>query len=650
MDRVVNDWLVGEAWNCKPTEKNDPGNHTQAVLASPDAYTKGRRPCTRNTLNTASNETSRAINPKHSNTDKAPRLVEEDPIKYQWPGGLPPRQPHGYSDDKAFHMLFRVIINLTLVGALLYATISLAAYPNVATDYDSCLSTASWFESRFFINVVVRNDLSFTQAKLIDLAWDTIVGQGLRVIHAWWLYQVATHVVTYCLETSGLPYDFLLSLLFQSTSVSSLMAALRMTFGQSWRICRLYCAWLSFAIGYILLFPTIWAACTGYASPSITAYNLNDMAYVPIKSEELNLCWVTKDPRIPKVLDSIVMGPSFPSLYRFDPSQVPDGTTPWKLPENSSDFTDLFSYAKTKHSLQNYFHSFNALKNTTNVITSHVNLTANYYSHKRNWTDWRSPFTYIEEHWDGLFFYTNQTTRNVWQAPPLPEVLIGSQFLRRDKMFLQDAVFHRNNTGLHEITINDTIYLQPGVVPYNSTLMLRNKTFSLYSPFLNFGATDEVDCSWWKSSTGECPCYQGKPLGADWAISDEYSCVGTSGYIWGFSSFILIIAVVLEITWIIGCWVIRWHTTVSSNLIDNNRRNVGTVRHILDLAEAMNRDLGPNTCVYSDDELHATLQRCPPVGYEIESKDGLKHIGLVTVHRGSHWRKRIDFELDDTYG
>ncbi|KAJ3570088.1 hypothetical protein NPX13_g5851 [Xylaria arbuscula] len=617
MDRVVNDWLVGEAWNCKPTEKNDPGNHTQAVLASPDAYTKGRRPCTRNTLNTASNETSRAINPKHSNTDKAPRLVEEDPIKYQWPGGLPPRQPHGYSDDKAFHMLFRVIINLTLVGALLYATISLAAYPNVATDYDSCLSTASWFESRFFINVVVRNDLSFTQAKLIDLAWDTIVGQGLRVIHAWWLYQVATHVVTYCLETSGLPYDFLLSLLFQSTSVSSLMAALRMTFGQSWRICRLYCAWLSFAIGYILLFPTIWAACTGYASPSITAYNLNDMAYVPIKSEELNLCWVTKDPRIPKVLDSIVMGPSFPSLYKFDPSQVPDGTTPWKLPENSSDFTDLFSYAKTKHSLQNYFHSFNALKNTTNVITSHVNLTANYYSHKRNWTDWRSPFTYIEEHWDGLFFYTNQTTRNVWQAPPLPEVLIGSQFLRRDKMFLQDAVFHRNNTGLHEITINDTIYLLSLYTPRFSILGPPTKSIA-HGGSLVLGSAPVIKGSRW-GQTG--------PSRTNTHVSARR-----------------------EITWIIGCWVIRWHTTVSSNLIDNNRRNVGTVRHILDLAEAMNRDLGPNTCVYSDDELHAALQRCPPVGYEIESKDGLKHIGLVTVHRGSHWRKRIDFELDDTYG
>lgn len=231
----------------------------------------------------------------------------------------------------------------------------------------------------------------------------------------------------------------------------------------------------------------------------------------------------------------------------------------------------------------------------------------------------------------------------------LLEILIGSQFLRQSGVHPQDAVFHRNNTGLAEVTINNTTFLQPGVVPYNSTLVLKNKTISLPSPFLTFGANRHVDCSWWNSSTGECPCYFGEPLGADWAISNEYSCVGTSGYVWGFSSFILIVAAILEITWVVGCWVIRWHAAVSSNLIENNRLNVGTVRHILDLAEAMNRDLGPNTSVYSNNELQEALQKCPPIGYEIEGRDGLKHIGLVTVHHGSQWRQTLDFNLGDTY-
>ncbi|KAI0427914.1 hypothetical protein F5Y09DRAFT_14700 [Xylaria sp. FL1042] len=138
----------------------------------------------------------------------------------------------------------------------------------ISTNYDPCLaSSASWFESSFFINLVVREDLSFTQAKLIALAWDTFVGQGLRFLHAWWLYQVGTHVVTCCLETSGLTYDFLLDILFRTDSFPSLFAACRMIARENWASCRLYGAWLTFLIGYILLFPTIWATSTGTLVP-----------------------------------------------------------------------------------------------------------------------------------------------------------------------------------------------------------------------------------------------------------------------------------------------------------------------------------------------------------------------------------------------
>ncbi|KAI0862782.1 hypothetical protein F4860DRAFT_522769 [Xylaria cubensis] len=639
MDQSINDWLTGEAWNCKPPMHQASHNREQeaSTLSNPE------------------------VPPSSQERD---RLVLDALIRYEWPQTLPPRLLHGYTDSKATHMLLRVVVNLILIGALVYATIALA--PVKAINDDSCLAKATWFESRFFINVVVRERLSFTEAKLTDLAWDTLIGQGLRFFHAWWLYQVATHVVTYCLEKSGLTYDLLLAVLFRTDSFSSLIAAIGMTSGKNWKKCRLYGAWLTFAIGYILVFPTIWAASTGYANSSITAYNLSDKAYVPIDSENLTLCWVADDVRLSGFLEeTIIIGPTFTDAYGFNESEVPGPRTPWRLPP-SSHFKDIFfcksktqapcginpsqlikSDAQTKHSIQNYFHSSNTTEpgNTSRIINSLIKLPANYTPNDVSTMNWMhlKTHTYNQE-WDGLFFYDKEDfspPRDVWTSPGFPDILIGSQFSETFPSS-NEATFYLNHSWL------TYPYLGPGIVPYNSTLMLKNKTLPLPAPFLTFGIGG-FDCSWWNSSTGECPCYLGKPLPANWAISDQYVCISEPGYFWGFSSFILTAAVVLEATWIIGCWVARWHTTIGSNLIEHNRRNVGTVRHILDLAETINRDLGPNTSVYTDEELQGALLKCPPVGYEVESKNGLKHVGLVTISHGFRRREKIDIHFDDTY-
>ncbi|KAI0966613.1 hypothetical protein F4678DRAFT_484223 [Xylaria arbuscula] len=624
MDNIIDDWLSGEAWSCKAPVRRNFTSQDQSGNSSRNRDTRVGQ---------------------DGRSAEADRLVLGPSQEYQWPRALPPKQANGYSSTKGLHTLFRALGNSALIGTLVYAAVILAFFEKSSTDYDTCsASSASWFESRFFIDLVIHDDLSFTQAKLLDLAWDTLIGQGLRFLHAWWLYQVATHIVTYCLETSGLTYDLLLDVLFRTDSFSSLISAFNAASGKNWTNCRLYCAWLTFAIGYILLFPTIWAASTGYSSPSITAYNLSDKAYVPIGSEDLTLCWVSNDTRLSGFLDSVIPGPPFYTLYSFNESQVPGPRTPWELRTYPSDFTSIFFYAKTKHSLQNYFHSFNP-ESGSNVLNSTVEIEARYTWGTRNWTD---SDIHIVEGWDGLYFYDNKDKRGGWTARDLSEMLAGSQYSRNRESYY-DAIFHLNDSGLLKHKDHNTAYLGPGIVPYNSTLELRNETLLLPSPFLSFGI-GEVSCSWWNSSTGECPCFLGKPLEFDWAIDQKYACIGAPGYVWGFSRFILLIAITLEATWIIGCWVIRWRTTVGSNLIEYNRRNVGTIRHVLDLSEAVNRDLGPNTSIYSDHELRSALSKCPPIGYEVESKGELSHIGLVTVHHGSWRRKKIDINFDNTYG
>lgn len=63
-------------------------------------------------------------------------------------------------------------------------------------------------ERSFYINLQIARDLSFTRAKLLDLAWDTVVGQGGRFLHGWLLYQVAASQLAWMMEYSSVPYYF----------------------------------------------------------------------------------------------------------------------------------------------------------------------------------------------------------------------------------------------------------------------------------------------------------------------------------------------------------------------------------------------------------------------------------------------------------
>lgn len=77
-------------------------------------------------------------------------------------------------------------------------------------------------------------------------------------------------------------------------------------------------------------------------------------------------------------------------------------------------------------------------------------------------------------------------------------------------------------------------------------------------------------------------------------------------------------------------------------------RRYGTWRAVLDLAESVNRDMGPDTCAYSEDELLRALKDKDPVGYRVGlRKDGVAHIGLSSGHGV---RRRFKLDWDQEYG
>jgi hypothetical protein len=64
---------------------------------------------------------------------------------------------------------------------------------------------------------------------------------------------------------------------------------------------------------------------------------------------------------------------------------------------------------------------------------------------------------------------------------------------------------------------------------------------------------------------------------------------------------------------------------------------------MLDLAESVNRDLGPHSCAYSEDEILDEIECQQPVRYLVEvGNDNVAHIGLSS----SVAARREPFKLD----
>jgi hypothetical protein len=98
---------------------------------------------------------------------------------------------------------------------------------------------------------------------------------------------------------------------------------------------------------------------------------------------------------------------------------------------------------------------------------------------------------------------------------------------------------------------------------------------------------------------------------------------------WGFSYEWLFVVAVTNSAWLVGMWIIWFDCDVNSELCKKGRR-LGLWRTILDLADALREDLGPNTCGYSDEELAQVLARKPPIKYymRVPSETEPGYIGL----------------------
>lgn len=124
---------------------------------------------------------------------------------------LPPRTLTPLTNGQISLLVFELlaVVALTIAGIkglFMLPHLDLFSVPPMTQDCGGYSVPA--VERSFYINLQIARDLSFTRAKLLDLAWDTVLGQGGRFLHGWLLYQVAAAQLAWMMEYSSVPYYF----------------------------------------------------------------------------------------------------------------------------------------------------------------------------------------------------------------------------------------------------------------------------------------------------------------------------------------------------------------------------------------------------------------------------------------------------------
>jgi len=112
--------------------------------------------------------------------------------------------------------------------------------------------------------------MTFAQAKAIDLIWNTIVGRGLQTILSTFAYKIFTQALMRISERDAITYELFCVFGVSTTSAKALWQLLKAIFSKVTRRTKFVIAWLLISTGYLLLFPTLIDAISGYQAGQLT--------------------------------------------------------------------------------------------------------------------------------------------------------------------------------------------------------------------------------------------------------------------------------------------------------------------------------------------------------------------------------------------
>lgn len=235
---------------------------------------------------------------RHAGSSDGFKLVESSGSTLpQSNRALPPKRLAGTRFKRSIVLV--VIINLVLVIAFSLAIffvgtgIPWIGLVNIAND-DSCdLETASGssIQSAFTINIRRQTHLSFPEAKAVDVIWDLCIGQGGRFLLGWISYKVFMDGLLPVMEKYAVSYALYASVAFEPISAMSIwntLMALSKT--KSWRT-KAFLVWFCVSTIYVLAFPTLISAGSGYVTASNPGFVMKDGSVVTASSDTLTACF-----------------------------------------------------------------------------------------------------------------------------------------------------------------------------------------------------------------------------------------------------------------------------------------------------------------------------------------------------------------------
>jgi hypothetical protein len=127
--------------------------------------------------------------------------------------------------------------------------------------------------------------------KVIDIAWDLVIGRGGQLLLAWANYRVFNEWLVYHMEMHHTSYRLYAALAFETTTMGTLGVLSKefLAFGAgTWKRLFRWLAIFSMLLStfYVLAFPTLMAAMTGYIAtynPYIKDFDHNLLEWSQVK-------------------------------------------------------------------------------------------------------------------------------------------------------------------------------------------------------------------------------------------------------------------------------------------------------------------------------------------------------------------------------
>ncbi|KAI1274864.1 hypothetical protein F5Y07DRAFT_371738 [Xylaria sp. FL0933] len=129
-----------------------------------------------------------------------------------------------------------------------------------------------WDISGFFQVTLPLGTFTFTQAKVIDIVWDIVIGRAGQGILAYCSWRTFADYATVSMETAPITYTSFIILFMESgPSVKSMFQLLRDFLAYRRLKSKVAAAWIVLSMLFVLAWPTLIAALSGY-SPNTGAY------------------------------------------------------------------------------------------------------------------------------------------------------------------------------------------------------------------------------------------------------------------------------------------------------------------------------------------------------------------------------------------